>query len=177
MMRARSFGFAVLVVACGGQTANIDGGVDSGAPCAFECPGTSACSNGACACTKSSDTVCGAGCADLQTDPLNCGACGRICYTGAPCVNGACGFCQSTGCPCPDGTFACITNANDIACTDWLSDPKSCGSCPTTCGTNEVCYQGSCTATCPTGLVSCGTTCCATAKCATRTDGTHVCGE
>ena len=34
-------------------------------------------------------TACGMACRDLQTDRLNCGACGRACAAGEACTAGA----------------------------------------------------------------------------------------
>lgn len=53
---------------------------------------------------------CGEGCANLQTDPYNCGACGNTCGVGELCCNGGCidpqvdGFCglESAQCLSPD---------------------------------------------------------------------------
>jgi hypothetical protein len=35
--------------------------------------------------------VCGLACADVQTDPSNCGACGIVCAAGDVCTDGKCG--------------------------------------------------------------------------------------
>jgi hypothetical protein len=52
------------------------------------CPKTGLCCSTGC-CT-SGQHCCSNACADLQTDPANCGSCGHVCQTDANCVNGSC---------------------------------------------------------------------------------------
>jgi hypothetical protein len=44
---------------------------------------------GACGCAAG-QVDCGGTCADLASDPMNCGACGMMCQPGGACVSGAC---------------------------------------------------------------------------------------
>jgi hypothetical protein len=53
--------------------------------------------------------MCGGGCADLKTDPNDCGKCGKACPMNAMCVQGSC--------QCPAGRTRCGN-----ACVDVKSD-------------------------------------------------------
>jgi hypothetical protein len=104
-----------------------DGGTtptDSGGPCTSKCDG---------------------GCADLKTDSLNCGACGKKCGTGATCVQGSC--------QCAMGQSVCAG-----ACVDLKTDVSNCGKCGTACGGDGGtimgggtwgCANGTCSIMCP----------------------------
>jgi hypothetical protein len=68
------------------------------------CMGTNCVCNGGPACGGTS-TCCPAGCVNLQSDPLNCGNCGKPCAPGALCCNGICtpqgdGNCGGCGIKC-----------------------------------------------------------------------------
>ncbi|AKV04760.1 Tryptophan synthase alpha chain [Labilithrix luteola] len=103
--------------------------------------------------------------ADLERDPLNCGACGNECSTWLPlqlksrCVKGSCELeCYSP--PRFDGDHPIQTdfrNCNgllDDGCeVDILSDPKHCGACGTACAAGERCFAGKCG--CNDGLTDC----------------------
>jgi hypothetical protein len=67
---------------------------------------------------------------DTQTDPNNCGACGKKCSSGG-CTTGSCGCAASE------------TNCNGI-CSDLQTDPNHCGVCGTACPANDVCTAGAC---------------------------------
>jgi hypothetical protein len=76
--------------------------------------------------------ACGDTCADLQTDPDNCGACGVECGDGV---------CQGGICVCPPGTTDC---GND-GCVDTQTDADNCGACGNGCdGATETCEAGTC---------------------------------
>lgn len=80
-------------------------------------------------------------CADLQTDPANCGACSRRCRSDQTCVAGVCA--------CPAGQANCGS-----ACTP-TNTVMNCGGC------GIVCASGMCsgTACCRTGETTCGGAC------------------
>ncbi len=75
-------------------------------------------------------TACDATCADLQTDPLNCGSCGRTCVVAngvSSCVAGECAVasCESGFADCDDDPLnGCELS---VACQEG-------GACTTTCG-------------------------------------------
>ncbi len=130
-------------------------------------------------------TLCGAGCVDLQTSATNCGACGNACGTGQVCTAGRCGcptgqlLCGTTCvtattdrnncgrcgnvCPaaqtCTAGACACATGQNlcGSACVNLQSDAANCGTCGTVCPTGSTCASGRCA--CPAGQTACGSTC------------------
>lgn len=87
---------------------------------------------------------CGGACANITTDPANCGACGNACMAGEACNSGSCG--------CPGGGMAC-----NGACVDVTTSATNCGSCGNACGTGATCMAGQCT--CQAGLMDCGTGC------------------
>ena len=86
------------------------------------CSSGATCQNGVCvnqpACPVGS-TLCGSQCMNLQTDPLNCGTCGKACSASTTCSGGAC-VAKPT---CDQTAFnQCMAtaNANDAAC---LAEP------------------------------------------------------
>jgi hypothetical protein len=89
---------------------------------------------------------CPSGCANLATDPANCGSCGAACPAGSSCTAGVCVL------TCSAGTTDCN---GDGVCETSLNDPHNCGGCGNVCpgpahsvGTcdNGVCGNGwSCT--------------------------------
>ena len=82
-------------------------------------------------------------CADVLSDPANCGSCGRACPTGQRCSGGVC---VST---CPPGQTLCGN-----ACVDTSRDPANCGACGTNCATQPGGpYQACCPG--PDGLGHC----------------------
>jgi hypothetical protein len=91
-------------------------------------------------------TLCGASCADLLTDPLNCGSCGTVCdFNTEFCQNGQCvvpedGPEQGGPGSCDGGLVLC-----DGACVDPFSDPLHCGACQFSCVEGAVCQGGVCT--------------------------------
>jgi C1A family cysteine protease len=89
-------------------------------------------------------TSCNGVCTDMQTDPLNCGACGDQCSPGEPCTGGSCGI------ACPQGRTQCRPGE----CLDLQNDPENCGACGASCGLRETCSQGKCYSLCGASLTS-----------------------
>ncbi len=78
-------------------------------------------------------------CADLNSDPANCGSVGNACAEGETCFMGSCG-CGSTGAACGAGESCC-----GGACIDTTSDPMNCGGCGTVCGAQGPnCVESTC---------------------------------
>jgi hypothetical protein len=155
----RTFVFiASIVVICAGACAktidippdDLDGGmtVDTGA------------------CTS----MCNGQCADLKTDPMNCGKCNTMCPMGATCVQGSC--------QCPAGQTKCGAN-----CVDTKTDIANCGKCGTICGNDAgapmgggmwQCMNGACVVGCPMGKTNCSDACVDTQ---TDMDNCGMCGN
>lgn len=57
---------------------------------------------------------------DVLSDPNNCGACGKVCASGDPCINGKCG--------CPPPSINC-----DGRCVNPQIDDENCGGCGIVC--------------------------------------------
>jgi hypothetical protein len=90
---------------------------------------------GAYACCSTGLACCNGICTDVNSDPNNCGACGKVCAASTPfCIQGVC-----TVNPCALGLTYC-----DPACVDLSSDPFNCGACYKQCPSNEVCAGGVC---------------------------------
>jgi hypothetical protein len=80
-------------------------------------------------------TRCGDACVDLQSDRLNCGACGAMCPGISVCIAGRC----RTGTMCPPGQFMCASS-----CVDLQTDAMNCGACGNICSRDTACVSGSC---------------------------------
>jgi hypothetical protein len=81
-------------------------------------------------------------CADLTTDPLNCGFCNNACGaglvcqpTGEPADGGSGGAC---GCPIPGQVLA------HGQCIDLQVDPEDCGTIGNVCRPDQACLDGGC---------------------------------
>jgi hypothetical protein len=100
--------------------------------------------------------LCGESCADLSTDPLNCGMCGMSCDVahGVACQDGSCGFTAVP--PCGEGLVSC-----GVLCVDTNTSAAHCGKCDTACDTaaGEVCSNGSCALACAGGSTACDGAC------------------
>ncbi len=117
-------------------------------------------------------TACPDGCADLQADLLNCGACGAVCESGLVPVRCNAGVCERANCAV--GQEYC--GAMD-GCRDLQTDPEHCGACGAACG-DGTCEGGRCV---PPGGSACaeGETICDGACVALCCNNDHcgVCGN
>jgi hypothetical protein len=75
--------------------------------------------------------LCTSGCADLQTDPNNCGGCGIGCPDARFCSLGVC--CDAAGTVCGG------------QCVDTFTDRANCGVCELACDLGSSCVLGLCT--------------------------------
>ena len=124
--------------------------------CSTRCDTTETCVEGTCtpsevSCDTDPDnpdavtqTPCWGTCADLESDPANCGACGNACLTDQTCEAGAC--------ECPPDTELCHDR-----CVDYANDKDNCGSCGNACGDEQTCSESTCV--CPEGREVCGDAC------------------
>lgn len=134
-------------------------------------------------------------CADLDTDPLNCGMIGGTCQEGEVCAGGECAC--GDGPACGGGDACC-----DGSCTDTSRSSSHCGGCGIMCGSGTSCEASGCVCPmagrecrppsdgdlgelcCDTGCVpqdasncgSCGTACTGRTMCL-ETEGTFGEGE
>jgi hypothetical protein len=92
--------------------------------------GTDAASDASSDAADGSTLLVPAGCADLQKDTSNCGACGVKCGGGQVCSNGTC---------CAAGKIAC-----GGVCVDGSFDNANCGGCGVQCTGGAECLAGSC---------------------------------
>ena len=108
--------------------------------------------------------ACNGRCAQMATDPANCGACGHVCAPGQVCVDGVCGC---------GGVGACSGTCCGNVCVDTTTDLKHCGRCGHVCVAGERCVGGQCAC----GFQECGpgTTCCGGACVNLKTSPKH-CG-
>ncbi len=100
------------------------------APIAGE-PGLCVCSGTLTACGPN-----GSDCVDTNSDPQNCGGCGKLCPTGS-CAGGVC-LCSAPYTKC----------ASTGVCADLTTDPHNCGQCSKDCTLllpGATCENSSCT--------------------------------
>jgi hypothetical protein len=132
-------------------------------------------------CTGAGAACCNQVCRNTNSDPINCGGCGKACprtqicqggqcvcpegltLCGDVCRNfdtdidncGSCGNACSGGKTCQEGVCACPpekkTECQGV-CRDLQTDPNNCGVCATTCTASQICKNGVCQ--CPDGRVS-----------------------
>ncbi len=131
----------------------ITGGTEATAPTPSPTPTRAAPSAQACAAGL---TRCRGVCVDLNSDTINCGACGAVCGGGdAPyaCQGGQCVLVDVGS--CEPGLTLC-----NSGCTDLNTDPGNCGVCGRVCESGLVateCRGGECVrADCGVGLEYCG---------------------
>ena len=91
---------------------------------------------------------CDGECADLTSDPDNCGVCGNACGDGVGCNQGSCGV---TACVAPD------VECNG-ECADLLHDHDNCGGCGVDCEA-LFCENGNCVEACAPSLTPCDGAC------------------
>jgi hypothetical protein len=104
----------------GDDVSSTDGGAgENGAPLGVEC---------------AVGVECAGSCVNTESDPRNCGDCGRACAPGGVCSQG---ICQGM---CGVGLQACSG-----ACVDWSVSDANCGQCGAACGPGFRCTGGRCT--------------------------------
>ncbi|MFO0650095.1 MAG: MopE-related protein [Polyangiales bacterium] len=128
--------------------------------------GTPACREGACAvasCTPGHgdcDLVASNGCeTELAANPINCGACGRLCALTA---NATAMVCRASACAvatCQDGTADCDGAAANGCELDVSADINNCGRCGSRCTARPFatarCVGGACALSCAAGRADC----------------------
>jgi formylglycine-generating enzyme required for sulfatase activity len=120
----------------------------SDAPGGTSCtnPVNGVCTGPACGCAAG-QTNCGGTCRDLQSDPADCGMCGRACTAGQMCSQGMCqlscgagqtncnGACLTLGMPCSVGAGACLRSGTTVCGTGMTAACSATAGPPAT----EVC--------------------------------------
>ena len=96
---------------------------------------------------------CGDVCTSLESDPDNCGACGKRCPAGLACTAGDC------SCECPAGLICCVPDGGAALCANLSTDDDNCGSCGASCPSGQVCTSGVGHVICGMGLVDCAGAC------------------
>lgn len=84
-------------------------------------------------------------CADLTSDPYNCGACGVACPIGTMLSKSVCSY-GTCGRSCVQGRADCNGNASDDCEVNTDSDPRNCGGCGNVCDAvaGQACVAGRC---------------------------------
>jgi hypothetical protein len=103
-------------------------------------------------CLRAANQVCCNGsCANVASDPNNCGSCGHACESGSACKFGQC--------ECADPNTMC-----DDHCVNTQSDHDNCGECGHKCSGCEMCALGECVSICTDDAPCCNDQCVST-KC------------
>ena len=92
--------------------------------------------------------LCSGICADLRTNPTNCGGCGNACTGSQACLLGRCVL------SCPMRTTDC-----GGSCANLNGDRNNCGACGTVCGAGDTCAMGRCVCNTAIGNTDCGAVC------------------
>jgi Stigma-specific protein, Stig1 len=103
-------------------------------------------------CELANDSVglcCESTCANLFSDPANCGGCGYQCPSGQTCQGGVCSGAVAACGPGSVDAFCDVDAGLSFlccggACTNTLSDPSNCGGCGDVCQGSPSCVAGSC---------------------------------
>ncbi|MEZ4220214.1 MAG: hypothetical protein R3B13_04735 [Polyangiaceae bacterium] len=92
--------------------------------------------------------MCGEACVSLDSDPNNCGQCGRTCPEATTCAGGQCqAVCDGEQASCADG------------CAEITTDSLNCGGCGHACVPGQACKGGQCVAACSPPLRACDDEC------------------
>ena len=93
-------------------------------------------------------TCCGLSCAQLSSDPLNCGVCGRLCTTDEVCQRGTCAVATCTaplqGNPCHAVDGGADGQCCGTGCLNVRTDRLNCGACNRVCPGDAGCVSGMC---------------------------------
>jgi hypothetical protein len=124
-------------------------------------------------------------CANVMSDPANCGNCGYLCGAGQSCQQGVCtgAAAPDAGAPisCLSGYLACYPAAAPPYCADIGFDAQNCGGCFKPCPASFSCQQGTCVQPPDAGtmsMISCqvGLTVCDNSYCADTMNDPANCG-
>jgi hypothetical protein len=96
--------------------------------------------------------TCNGECANVVSDPNNCGACGVVCPEGTVCHAGSCET------SCGGGTTLCGDGAGGY-CANLVSDNINCGACGHACAAGHRCAGSTCVPDCAPPTVACGDAC------------------
>ncbi len=129
-------------VFCASGCVDLKTNADNCNACGAPCDYGAVCDNGGCGCPGTTTSChcadydagapgCQDSCADLDTDPKNCGMCGRACADSEACKDGVC---QCAGTTCGG------------VCVNTKADPDNCGTCGKACAADESCVASRCLA-------------------------------